>query len=96
MPEKAGEWKTKELFFDDRPNDVFTIRYRDPVEAILGLWKDPELSPQMKFGPERVFSNAKRENRIYSEMWTGQWWQAIQVSIFKNVIIYELKIWIAY
>lgn len=80
MPDKAGEWKTKELKFEDRPNDVFTIRFRDPVEAIKGLWRDKYLSPKMVFSPAKIYSNRKKESRIFSEMWTGKWWHALQVS----------------
>ena len=36
MPEKAGEWQTKVLRFDDCPDETFTVRHRDPVEAIKG------------------------------------------------------------
>ncbi|KAF8155895.1 hypothetical protein B0H34DRAFT_513386 [Crassisporium funariophilum] len=81
MPEKAGVWKTKQLTFDDRPEDIFTIRYRDPIEAIKSLWRDTDLSPTMKFAPERIYSDATRNNRIYSEMWTTQWWHVIQANL---------------
>ncbi|KAF8958087.1 hypothetical protein BDZ97DRAFT_1668977 [Flammula alnicola] len=56
MPEKAGEWKTRQLSFKDKPDEVFTLRHRDPIEAIKSLWRDPELSPQMVFSPRKVFS----------------------------------------
>lgn len=81
MPERAGEWQTKTLKFEDRPDEIFTIRHRDPVEAIKTLWRDPDLSPQMTFRPKKVYSNATRKNRIYNEMWTGQWWHVLHVSL---------------
>jgi len=34
MPERAGEWKTKELSFWDRPDDKYVIQHRDVIEAI--------------------------------------------------------------
>jgi hypothetical protein len=79
IPERAGEWKSRDLKFADRPDDVFTVRYRDPVEAIRSLWKDPDLSPQMTYAPKKVYSDASRTNRVYTEMWTGQWWHVLQV-----------------
>ncbi|KAH6916722.1 hypothetical protein BKA70DRAFT_1089903 [Coprinopsis sp. MPI-PUGE-AT-0042] len=47
LPDRAGSWKTKELSFKDQPDEVFTIQYRDPLEAIRSLWKDPSLSPHI-------------------------------------------------
>jgi len=44
LPEKAGKWIVSQLKFPDSPSDTYIIRYRDPVEAIKSLWKDPELS----------------------------------------------------
>ncbi|KJA18013.1 hypothetical protein HYPSUDRAFT_119030, partial [Hypholoma sublateritium FD-334 SS-4] len=78
MPERAGEWQTKTLRFEDCPDETFTIHHRDPIEAIKTLWRDPDLSPQMTFRPKKVYSNSSRRNRIYNEMWTGQWWHVLQ------------------
>ncbi|KAJ3504237.1 hypothetical protein NLJ89_g8041 [Agrocybe chaxingu] len=78
MPDKAGEWQTKHLRFKDRPDETFTICHRDPVEAIKSLWKDPELSPEMIFQPCKTYTDDTREDRIFSEMWTGRWWNAVQ------------------
>ncbi|PPQ73279.1 hypothetical protein CVT26_015230 [Gymnopilus dilepis] len=78
IPERAGTWRTKNLSFNDRPEEKFTIRYRDPVEAIRSLWKDPELSPTMVFQPCKVFTGRDRQNRIYSEMYTSKWWHICQ------------------
>jgi len=90
MPEKAGEWKTKHLVFRDRPEERFIVRHRDPIEAIKSLWKDPEISPQIVVAPQKVFSNKKQDNRIFSEMWTGTWWHAIQVNILLCIRIISL------
>jgi len=79
LPEKAGKWIVSQLKFPDSPSDTYTIRYRDPVEAIKSLWKDPELSPKMQFAPQKVFSDKDKSNCIYSEMWTGQRWHILQV-----------------
>ena len=78
MPEKAGEWKTRKLKFKDAEEE-FTIRYRDPVEAIKSLWADPELSPEMVFAGSKIFSDETQTNRIFSERHTGKWWHVLQV-----------------
>ena len=80
LPEKAGEWRTEELSFKDRPGETYTIRYRDPLEAIKSLWKDSELSPAMKFSPDKIYSDESKQNRIYTEMWTAQRWHVLQVN----------------
>jgi hypothetical protein len=79
MPEKAGQWKMKHLSFQDRPNNVFTIRYQNLVEAIQSLWKNNELSPHIKVSPTKVYSSEDWKMRIFDEMWTGKWWHIIQV-----------------
>ncbi|KAF8900108.1 hypothetical protein CPB84DRAFT_1847370 [Gymnopilus junonius] len=78
MPEKAGTWKTKLLSFKDQPGEKYTIRFRDPIEAIKSLWKDPELSPTMVFRPAKMYSDKEKKNRIFSEMWTSKWWHVCQ------------------
>ncbi len=91
MPEKAGEWKTTKLNFKERPKEIFTVRHRDPVEAIRSLWKDPQLSPQMVFAPKKVYSKEDSTNRIFTEMWTGNWWPAIQVNLLLSIYHYLLS-----
>ncbi|KAJ3486481.1 hypothetical protein NLJ89_g11806 [Agrocybe chaxingu] len=56
----------------------FTIRYRNPLEAIKSLWGDPGLASHLVYRPRKIFSHSSQENRIYTEMWTGQWWHAVQ------------------
>jgi hypothetical protein len=81
MPEKAGEWMTRKLSFNDA-EDIFTIRYRDPIAAIKSLWKDVGLSPEMVYAGSKVFSDETQRNQIFSEMWTGKWWHVLQVSLY--------------
>ncbi|KAF8204518.1 hypothetical protein BJ912DRAFT_1017925 [Pholiota molesta] len=84
LPDRAGIWKTKKLRFPDRPDEIFTLRYRDPVEAIKSLWKDPELSPQMEFGPTKVYTDSTRKERIYSEMSSGLLWNVLAQKLPEN------------
>lgn len=79
MPERAGKWTTQTLSFSDCPEDTFTIRYRDPLEAIHSLWADPGLAQDFVFAPQKVFSDKSKSKRIYNEMWTGKWWHVLQV-----------------
>jgi hypothetical protein len=79
IPERAGEWKTDELNFDDFPDLKYTVRYRDPLEAIRSLWGNPELSSHIVYKPKKIFSDTSQSTRIFTEMWTGKWWHAVQV-----------------
>ena len=86
IPNRAGQWFTKRLSFKDRPDEHFTIRHRDPVEAIKALWGDPSFTSDLVYKPAKLFRGQKisEEERMFSEMWTGGYWNAAQVS---NIII---------
>ncbi|KAI5893113.1 uncharacterized protein SCHCODRAFT_02498405, partial [Schizophyllum commune H4-8] len=73
IPLRAGSWSTKILRFRDRPDDAHLIRMRDPVEAVRSLWGDPTLAKHLVYRPQKIFDSAKRDNRFFSEMWTGDW-----------------------
>jgi hypothetical protein len=53
---------------------------RDPVECVQELMGNPAFKDAMAFTPEKAFADAKGSNRIYDEMWTGDWWWDTQVS----------------
>ncbi|PPR02760.1 hypothetical protein CVT26_009432, partial [Gymnopilus dilepis] len=78
IPNKAGTWQSRDLFFNDDPDEKYTIHFRDPVEAIKGLWKDPVLSPTMVFCPAKVYTDKTKKIRIFSEMHTSKWWHICQ------------------
>ncbi|KAJ3727562.1 hypothetical protein C8R42DRAFT_638742 [Lentinula raphanica] len=83
IPERGGSWFVKQLSFKDRPQEEFTVRYRDPVEAIKALWGDPSLAKDLVYKPAKLFRNSrlKEEDRIFSEMWTGGFWNVAQTHI---------------
>jgi hypothetical protein len=72
---------SKTVYFTDRPDENFVIRYRDPIEAIKTLLGDPALADEIVYRPHKVFSKQKgvRGSQIYNEMWTGNWWDTAQV-----------------
>ncbi|KAF8181570.1 hypothetical protein BJ912DRAFT_1023540 [Pholiota molesta] len=57
LPDRAGDWKTEVLSFDDRPEEKFTIRYRDPIEAIRSLWRDPANAEHLVYSPKKIYSD---------------------------------------
>lgn len=56
---------------------------RDILEVIQELVGNPALwdKEQEKFQtkPMRIWRNKERENRVYGESWTGDWWNELQV-----------------
>ncbi|KAJ3819830.1 hypothetical protein F5880DRAFT_1466499, partial [Lentinula raphanica] len=55
IPERGGSWFVKQLSFKDRPGEEFTVRYRDPVEAVKALWGDPSLAEHLVYKPAKLF-----------------------------------------
>ena len=76
---RGGGWQYEELEFDDRPGEKFVLHFRDIISAIRGLWGDPAFANHMVYKPQRIFADATKQERVYSEMWTGSWWWSIQV-----------------
>ena len=79
MPSEAP-WSTRDIVFSDRPNDRYTVQYRDVIDGVKALLGDPSLADKLVYRPKRVFTDRSKTSRIYSEMWTGLWWSAVQVS----------------
>jgi hypothetical protein len=79
-------WKFTEV----KPKDVTAsterlfLFLRDPVECVKHLLADPGLSEGMTFVPQRVYTNKYQNERIYHEMWTGNWWWRMQVCCPRN------------
>ncbi|KIK13944.1 hypothetical protein PISMIDRAFT_17641 [Pisolithus microcarpus 441] len=50
----------------------------DPVECVWELIGNPAFRDLMSYVLERAYADAKGENHIYDEMWTGDWWWNVQ------------------
>ncbi|KAF9548524.1 hypothetical protein CPC08DRAFT_648414 [Agrocybe pediades] len=55
--------------------------FRDPIECVRELMADPNFKEHTSFAPERVYSDKEGVNRIYDEMWTGDWWWEMQENL---------------
>lgn len=97
LPPKGGEWKAKVLKFADRPDEEFVVRFRDPIEVIKSLWRDPSLVHDFVYRPSKVFMDSTKESQVFSEMWTGKWWWEVQVFFLPNGgsihLIYKFRIY---
>ena len=79
IPVGGGKWHEKELSFPDQPGEVFVVRHRDPIQVIKSLWGDPALTKSMKYAPTKCWINKDMKERVYNEMWTGDYWNDVQV-----------------
>ncbi len=54
---------------------------RDSLEVLKDIVGDVRLSSEMKWAPEKLYNT--QGVRLYSELWTGDWWwekQVVQLS----------------
>jgi hypothetical protein len=85
LPERAGPWKERALYYESNEDEKFIVRYRDPIEAIKALLGDPSLADHIVYRPKKIFSKQVDEmgnrKQIRTEMWSGNWWWTTQVPI---------------
>jgi hypothetical protein len=81
LPDPGPRWFEQEIIPNSgEPLHPVSLFYRDPIKAIKSLLARPSLACSMEFVPRRVWSDATREKRLYSEISTGEWWWRNQVS----------------
>jgi Plavaka transposase len=64
----------------NKRKEILHLWKRDPIECIRELIGNPAFRKKMCFAPERVYEDLEGKNRIFDEMWTGDWWWNLQVS----------------
>ena len=79
IPERVP-WQERWLSFKDRPAERHLVQFRDIILAIKALLGNPAHADQIVYRPQRIFTDESRKSRVYTEMWTGLWWHAVQVS----------------
>jgi len=86
VEEKGGKWHRKVLQRVDRDPSWYPteIRFweRNSLDILKELVADIKVAEHMKWAPEKVY-NSKGE-RLYSELWTGDWWWRKQVPSAKD------------
>ena len=82
LPAKGGEWKSVILNpQNNAPRNAsmnLTFWYRDSLEILRDMVGDKRLSPHIHWAPQKI-TNSKKD-RVYSELWSGDWWWNMQVS----------------
>ncbi|KAG8865445.1 hypothetical protein FRC20_009827 [Serendipita sp. 405] len=73
------EWKFQ-LLVPSYGTPIGTVEflYRNPMEVIQYLFSRPALAESMEYEPKRIYRDESKEERLYSEMSTGDWWWRVQ------------------
>ena len=56
---------------------------RDPVECVRELFSNPAFKDKIQYKPWKAYTNESRTERVYGEMWMGQWWWNTQAGFFE-------------
>ncbi|KAG8724786.1 hypothetical protein FRC09_014208 [Ceratobasidium sp. 395] len=62
----------------DNGFEILDLWKRNVVEVIQMLIRDRRFVENMRFAPERHWTSEDRDERVYDEMWSGDWWWKIQ------------------
>jgi hypothetical protein len=77
-------WEVEGSEVDEEGNkrkETVELWKRDPVKCIRDLIANPAFAEHMRFEPERLYEDEEGTKPIFSEMWTGEWWERLQVSL---------------
>ena len=61
---------------------------RDPIDCIRELIGNPMFRDVMRYAPERVYVDEEGTDRLYDNMWTGNWWWDLQVNMPESTMLY--------
>ncbi|KAM6489937.1 hypothetical protein JOM56_014516 [Amanita muscaria] len=61
--------------------EVCEVYFRDIIACIRSLFGDPDFAPYLVFKPEKHYTDETRQERMYHDMHTGEWWWATQAKI---------------
>jgi hypothetical protein len=77
------QWKSQEIIFSGHPTKMpMMLYYRDSLECVEHLFANPLFSGRIDFQPRKVYKNAEKLVRVYSEWMTSDGAWEMQVSIF--------------
>lgn len=82
LAENPAPWQATILEPDTPipPLAPIELYWREPIAIVQYLVANPQLREGMQFAPVKVFEEEDgKQKRIFSEMWTGEWWWRMQV-----------------
>ena len=63
------------------PPERLELWRRDPVECMKELMGNPIFKESLEYAPQKHFTDEEGNNRVFDEMWTGDWWWNTQVKL---------------
>ncbi|CAE6368386.1 unnamed protein product [Rhizoctonia solani] len=76
---RGVEWVSDEIVIGEDSNErVYTVFKRDIVKVVGELIGAPRFKNHMRYAPERHWTSRNRRQRVYDEMWSGEWWWRTQ------------------
>ncbi|THU92309.1 hypothetical protein K435DRAFT_820522 [Dendrothele bispora CBS 962.96] len=81
LPSSRPQFKRQEVIVQGRVVEVY---FRDILQCVKALYGDAEFAPYLKFSPERHFKDGTKQERLYHDMHTGDWWWSIQTALDRN------------
>ncbi|KAF8260450.1 hypothetical protein EI94DRAFT_1773693 [Lactarius quietus] len=64
-------------------DEVCELHFHNILQCIHVLFWDPDLAPHLVFKPERHYTDEKKTERLYHNMYVGSWWWWMQVRVEK-------------
>ncbi|KAG8708171.1 hypothetical protein FRC09_001400 [Ceratobasidium sp. 395] len=61
-----------------RLTEKLEVWFRDPIEVLEELLAHPAFANELVFEPRETYLDNERTERVYHEMWTGEWWMELQ------------------
>ena len=66
------------------PPERLELWKRDPVECVKELMGNPMFKDSLEYAPQKHFMDEEGKNRVFDEMWTGDWWWNTQVKLLST------------
>ncbi|CAE6492373.1 unnamed protein product, partial [Rhizoctonia solani] len=90
LPTAGPKWNVKAVTItgdkigpDNKPViEKVELWFRDILGVIQELLENHTYGKDLVFAPREEFNDPEKTERKYDEMWTGDWWMRLQVSIY--------------
>ncbi|KAG8728949.1 hypothetical protein FRC11_009853, partial [Ceratobasidium sp. 423] len=70
-----GNWRNRK---GKRLREKLEVWFQDPTVIVKDLLGQPEFADIMVYEPRETYLDDTLQDRVYDEMWTGDWWIEIQ------------------
>ncbi|KAN0131568.1 hypothetical protein V8E53_010676 [Lactarius tabidus] len=64
--------------------ETLELHFRNILACIRCIYSDPEFAQDLAVAPERHYADQEKTARVFNEMYTGDWWWAVQTTLESN------------